>query len=377
VNTRASALAPAVVAYGLPGRALPLPETPLDDASWQALLRDVTNQRMTGLLAHAVHDGAFASTEPQAHELTEAHDRALARDLALERHMLRALAVLDDASLDARVLKGPALAHSAYPEPGMRSFGDIDLLVRDRDYDRVLGALRARGAHRRYPEPHANFDRRFGKGSCLVTDDGLELDVHRTFVAGPFGVAIATDELFTPGVEVVVGGRTVCGLDRSLQFLNACFHAVLGSASPRLVPLRDVAQLLLGCDVDPARVVDCCARWRCGVVVQEALVSTWSVLGLEAATPLDRWAATHRPDRFEQRSLQAYVGPARSYATQAVAGLAAVRGPRAKASYVRALLAADRDYVRDRDGTYRKRVRRAVALWRDSRRPPRAADGDR
>ena len=43
--------------------------------------------------------------------------------------LLRALEVLAAAGIPSRVLKGVALAHTAYPQPELRVFGDVDLLV--------------------------------------------------------------------------------------------------------------------------------------------------------------------------------------------------------------------------------------------------------
>ena len=34
-------------------------------------------------------------------------------------------------------------------------------------------------------EPRPGFDRRFGKGVCLVRPDGVQVDLHRTLAAGP------------------------------------------------------------------------------------------------------------------------------------------------------------------------------------------------
>jgi len=41
---------------------------------------------------------------------------------------------LNQVGLEYMVVKGPATAHTVYPEPGLRLFGDLDLVVRERDW---------------------------------------------------------------------------------------------------------------------------------------------------------------------------------------------------------------------------------------------------
>ncbi|MBA3621797.1 MAG: hypothetical protein H0W51_05695 [Euzebyales bacterium] len=52
------------------------------------------------------------------------------------------------------------------------------------------------GYRRSWPQLRPGFDRRFGKGAPLRRDEGWELDLHRTFVMGPFGLTVDLDGLF-------------------------------------------------------------------------------------------------------------------------------------------------------------------------------------
>ncbi len=87
--------------------------------------------------------------------------------------------------------QGPCGRAPRLPRPGVAC-------VRRRRPPRALGRLRPRargarqdaGGRRRFSEVRPGFDRRWGKGACVVAADGTELDVHRTFVAGPFGLTV-------------------------------------------------------------------------------------------------------------------------------------------------------------------------------------------
>lgn len=292
----------------------------------------------------------------------EHHERALALDLLLEWLLLRTVHALEEDGIPTRVLKGASVAHTVYPSPALRSFGDVDLLVPGSHYDRAVGALCAQGGRRRYPEPRLGFDRRFGKGVCIETRDGVEVDLHRTLVAGPFGLSIDADELFDAAATFSISDRVLDCLDLEARLIHACFRAALGGDDTRLVPLRDVAQIALHTAVDTDRVQDLVTRWRCGIVVQRAIRLTWEAFALNADPALVRWARRHEPSVFEQRAVRAYVAPNRSYARQALAGLEAVRGVPAKVAYARALMLPRASYVRERDGGYLRRLKRGVKL---------------
>ncbi|MCZ7535473.1 MAG: nucleotidyltransferase family protein [Acidimicrobiia bacterium] len=192
--------------------------------------------------------------------------------------------------------------------------------------------------------------------------DGYEVDLHRTFVAGPFGLSLRTEDLFDTETAIEIAGRTVVALGPEERFVHACFHAALGDREPRLVSLRDVAQILLGSPVDTSRTLDLAARWRVGAVLKRAIELTWSAFGLDSNPPLREWAREYVPSRFERQALRVYVGPSRSYAAQAVAGLRAVPDVAAKAAYARAMLVPDHGYLDERDGGYLRRLRRGVGL---------------
>ena len=55
------------------------------------------------------------------------------------------------------------------------------------------------GGQRDQPPARPGFDRRFGKSFTYLMPGGVEVDVHRTFVMGPFGLTIELDDLWRGG----------------------------------------------------------------------------------------------------------------------------------------------------------------------------------
>ncbi len=353
-----------VAAFGLPGTRPTLLEAPLDDGDWSLLRDDIRTSRVTGHLVAAIEAGAFAVNDRQREDASDDHVRALALDLTLERLLARTVRRFRSAGIEVRALKGPSFAHTVYPRPELRSFGDIDILVRGDQYDDAVALLVANGGNPRFEEPRPGFTRRFGKGVCVAID-GLELDVHRSFVAGPFGLSVDTESLFDDPVAFEIGHETIDALGPVPRFLHACYHAALGDEDPRAVALRDVAQMATA-SIDHEAVLETARRWRAEIVVQRAVLLAWHAFGLDVDRPLLRAALAATPDAFQRRSLQAYVGRRRSYASQAAAGIRALPTNRERAAYASALLFPKRAYARERQG-YMARWRKAGTLARAGR----------
>jgi hypothetical protein len=369
-----------VASWGLDGDAadrIARVAPPDDDlAGWHRVCEALERERLTGLASAALADGALVAPASVVERLHRSQTDALAACLALESLLLAVVERFAHHGIDVRVLKGPAIARVVYAEPELRTFGDIDLLVRGTDWDAAAELLVEGGSTARYREPRPGFTARFGKGRCIVAPSGLEVDLHRTFASGPFGLTIDADALMGSGREFRIDEHPTelrC-LDPEHMALHACVHAVLGSRVPRLSTLRDVAEIFgARCTVDLTRLLTVAKQWRLEAVVSRAITSTAATLTSTTPLALADWAAAYVPDRFERRALDAYVSSHRSYAAQAVAGVAALPTWRDKAAYSWALLRPSRAYLGEREGGYRRRLARAArtAVGRPSPAPAR------
>lgn len=317
------------------------------EESWRGLVGHLTNQRLTGLALAAASAGTLCVPAGRHEELLELHLGTMLWALTLERRLLALTSAFEEAGIEALVLKGPALAHTCYPDASWRPFGDVDLLVRTRDWREACSLLPELGYRRRMPEPRPGFSERFGNAAAHVSADGVEVDLHRSLVIGPFGLWMEPEELFEPEATFEMGGRRIRRLDDTALLLHACVHASLGFSPPLLLPVRDVAQITSQADVDWELFADQARRWRLGVVVQHAFSTATEVLGPvlpEEAALL----AGARPTRRERRALRAYVTPVRWRGGTTVFTLLAIPGIRSKAAYLRALLFPSRDFLANR-----------------------------
>lgn len=331
---------------------------PVDEARWDELLRAVDEQRLVGVLARGVEAGEVLVDDAQYERLAELQRQAAATDLELERRLVRWCQALDVADVDHRVLKGAALAHLAYDDPSLRSFGDIDLLVRPDQLTAAVGALASAGLRRRSPEVRHGFDARFGKGTTLVDDAGWELDLHRMLATGPYGHLARVGDLFGDAMPLDVGGARLPALPLPDALLVACCNAVLGDAVPRWVPLRDVAVLARSTSARFDEVHDRATRWGIEAVVAGAVTTAWGRLALTDRPPVVDWAMSYRCSARDQRWLALY-GEQRSYAQLAFASLQALPSWRDRVAFSAALTFRQEGSP---GRPPRERVRRAVGV---------------
>lgn len=346
-------------AIGLPG--LDGTEAPLDvpQELWPHLRRHLVTQRLTGIAVGGITTERLRLHPDGREELFEDHRRAMVLVLALERKLLQVVSEVERAGVGVVLLKGPALAHSYYPSPAWRSYGDLDLLVRARDWRVACAVVSELGFHRLIPEPRPGFDERFGKGASHEDGEGFQVDLHRTLTLGPFGLWLQPDELFERTLEMEIGGRKLQRLDDASSLLHVCIHASLGRKKPLLMPLRDVLQVAWSGRVDWAQLRSDARRWRLNGPVGHALRTAAVTLGVELpdeATP----STSAKVGYLERRALAAYTTERRDMGGTVVTSLLAIRGVRGKSAYVRALVFPDRGFLAHRLGkraSYRLRWR--------------------
>lgn len=111
----------------------------------EALARLAAEQRMAGWLAAVIASRPETAGNSALEPIREAGLKEAVRTMRLFGELTRFLAILNKCGIPVVVLKGPAIADSHYPEPTLRTYGDIDLLIHERDLSQVSGLLVERG----------------------------------------------------------------------------------------------------------------------------------------------------------------------------------------------------------------------------------------
>ncbi len=269
---------------------------------WEFLLREARRHSVLPLLDRGLrlHDG----TRPPApvRELLRAACRLTQRrNLALTAELLRILAALEDAGIAAVPFKGPVLAALAYGDLALRPFGDLDVLVRERDMARARAALVKRGYLPEFAFSAAG-ERAFRKAECALqfrhAGRDVVLELHWRLTERYLSVHLPVERLWERLAPVPLAGRMVPAFAPEDLLLYLCIHGGKHEWE-RLEWLCSVAWLAAACprlDWDAIR-----RRARdsgTGRLLHLGLMLAQEVLGLEA--PAETGAAIGR-DRAARR----------------------------------------------------------------------------
>ena len=199
-------------------------------------------------------------------------------------------------NIEALVIKGPALAEVAYGAIGLRSFGDLDIVIRPDDVPQAAGALAGLGfgsalydeavfRSRWFDAVEANFQR---------ADDRLNLDLHwalapRAFAFGPSGEA-----LWQRSIGIEVDGVKVRTLSHEDHLLYIAVHHTRHGWDA-LSQVCDIAFLIKRVPLDWDVLLERASTTRCARMLAVALWLAHDLL--DAPIPPAALAPARRDDR--------------------------------------------------------------------------------
>lgn len=221
--------------HGLPRDGKPL--RPPEDSREQ-LLAWARRHRVTGLLQAGLPE---ADTALQSAAYGQAQHSARC---ALEAERLAAQ--LSPTIPTLTLVKGPALAAQAWPDPGLRSFDDLDFLCARRDFPQLLAGMKAAGYVPEIEEPRRVAHRwHYGWGISFLHPDGFMVEVSCRFFPPhypwPGRLDGRRNALY---MDQKLDGASVRAPVPALHLLVCCLHAVWHGWA-RLAWLADIAGLLV------------------------------------------------------------------------------------------------------------------------------------
>jgi hypothetical protein len=321
---------PALVVAARHGLGAPSGVVTLDAPEAEAVFAAARFHHLSGFLANAALDGVVVADDTDlCSALWRQWHAELLTCVRLEALAVRTGELLDRAGIRWRLTKGAALAHLDYRDPAVRTFGDVDLMIHPSDWSRAFDLLTSSKYRREAPTLPGDYDDRYGKGATLTTAEGLEVDLHRRFAIGRFGVTTRTDALFASSDAIELAGRAIPVLDRPGRLLHACFHATLGGFRG-LRAFRDVAQLILVSGADWETAFEVARSWKAESVIAVAISESWHRLELNVDHPAHARAVSTGVSRADRRVLEMFAreSPFRSQAMSAVRRLPPSEIPR-------------------------------------------------
>jgi hypothetical protein len=215
-------------------------------ADWDYLLQGALKHGVFPSLYRRLTDTCPEAVPPKVlaawRRLYQVHAR---RNLRLTGELLKALALFESQGISAIPLKGPVLAQTAYGDPTLRQFADLDILVSRADIEKVRELLVA-GGYRLPQSLTGKQERLHLKHSVEFTFENSRrtiLDVHWRFVADYLGGGLDPQEALARRAPLQILGKTVYTLDPEDNLLMVCQHGTLDSWAT-LSAVSDVAHLI-------------------------------------------------------------------------------------------------------------------------------------
>jgi hypothetical protein len=224
---------------------------PLD---WPSLLALAEDHGILGLIGTQLRDFDESAVPIEARQKLRDWHRAYALfTMNLTAEMFRLFDGFAASGVEALVIKGPVLSVRCYGDPGLRQYGDLDLIVRDAEILRSTELMISLGYEPVVPLKAIQAGKIPGEYVFRQSKTKLLVEFHteRTFRYHPRPLPL--EILFKRQVRVVIDAREVPALAPEDELILICIHGAKHFWE-RLCYVADVAAFVSNQALDWARV---------------------------------------------------------------------------------------------------------------------------
>ncbi len=212
---------------------------------WDAL-SDAAEYHGLAPILYRTLDAACPDLVPEnvASRLRDAYRDSARRNLIFTARLFALLDAFEAEGIAAVPLKGPVLAESLYPDPVLRPFSDLDLLVRKQDVPAALRVLTREGYRLSPHFARLRFDTLLSLNFELVFhQEGMpRVDLQWETAPADYPFRFDVEILWRSLGRARIAGREVSNLSPEVLLLFLCVHGAKHLWS-RLQWLGDVARL--------------------------------------------------------------------------------------------------------------------------------------
>ena len=163
--------------------------------------------------------------------------------LRLTAELFGLLELFSSQGIGALVVKGPVLAVQAYGDPAMRSYGDLDMLVRQGDIRRATELMSAAGYAPTVSLTTIDAGKIPGQYLFSKRDSKIIVELHNDHTLRYFPRRLPLEEFFARQIRVRVDGHDVSALSVEDELVLICIHGAKHFWE-RLTWIADVAALV-------------------------------------------------------------------------------------------------------------------------------------
>jgi hypothetical protein len=216
----------------------------LPSVDWARLLVLAEEHGVAGHLAGCLRDLEEALVPREIRRALVDRQRAqIFFTLRLTGELFRILDRFTSEGIGALVVKGPVLAVQAYGDPAMRSYGDLDLLVRQRDIRRATELMSAAGYVAAVPLSAIDAGKIPGQYLFSKPDSKLLVELHNDRTLRYFPRRLPLEECFARQALVRLDAREAPALSAEDELVLICIHGAKHFWE-RLMWIADVAALV-------------------------------------------------------------------------------------------------------------------------------------
>lgn len=179
--------------------------------------------------------------------ILEMHRAEMLQNLLLESELQRVLRAFNEAAIPLMLFKGPVLAYTAYPNPHMRTYHDLDFLIHPADVERA-GDLLAQMGYSFYEEYRADAaDEQRTAYHYSLQPSGMPfaciIELHTAPHASEIGTLSDLGALWENARSMIILGQPVVTMNPADHLLFLCWHYRFHGFT-RLLWLYDLVMIL-------------------------------------------------------------------------------------------------------------------------------------
>jgi len=211
---------------------------------WHRLLLLAEEHGVVGHVAASLHKLEKLATPLEFQEaLSELQRAQVFHSLRLTAELFRVLDRFSAEGIGTLVVKGPVLSVQAYGVPARRSYGDVDLLVRQRDIRRATELMIAAGYQARVPVAAIDAGKIPGQYFFRSNNSRLLIELHNDYTLRYFPRRLPIEEFFARQICVPLDAHRVPAPCVEDELILICVHGAKHFWA-RLIWIADVAALV-------------------------------------------------------------------------------------------------------------------------------------
>lgn len=211
---------------------------------WARMLLLAEEHGVLGQFAACLNNNSAAVAPPEIKQsLLELRRAQNFLTLRLTAELFRLLELFDKQGVSTLVIKGPVLAAQAYADPSARTYGDLDLLIRQRNIRRATELMIASGYQAAVPLSAIDAGKIPGQYLFSNPDSKLLVELHNDLTLRYFPRPLPIEDYFGRQIQVRIDAHEVPAPSPEDHLVLICIHGAKHFWE-RLNWIADVAGLI-------------------------------------------------------------------------------------------------------------------------------------